>query len=258
MSEDNESFGYSPLSDFMRSGFTSPNWVNVIPVYKIANGGDVYGVLGLNKNLAVTSLGMSYNRNKTLVTCVADALRFNSLGAINITDRHIIDHSFVAYSTSYDVRSGQTDLNGKYQPIVFVEITIDSIQELHDTIHRFRENFKSQMNHLINDSGSSIVALTYMDCTSMYYLFRFTTWKIIDSVTKKTHEFSIENDGLPALSFISETYKCDHSKGEIPVTDKTDPLANRCPEIEFYTKIDQNLGIAFTVYSEHDLPFMTR
>lgn len=257
MSDVNVSFGYSPLVDFMSSGYTRPKEINVIPVYRVLDGGDVYGVLALNKNLSVTSLGIGFHKGKTMVTYIADSLRSSSLGIINLTDEYIKNNSYVAHSTSYDVYSGKADINTKYQPIVFVEINVNTIDDLHDVIADFRDAFSAKIAG-VNESETDKVALVYMDCTSMFYLLRYTTWKIVDPKTHQTHIFSVEDDGFPALDFITTTYKCDPSKGEIPVSDKPDRSANRSPEIDFYSKIDLNLGIAFTAYSVAGLAFMER
>lgn len=257
MSDVNISFDCSPLVDFMSSGFSYPKEINVFPVCRIRETGDIYSIIGLNKNLCVTSLGMGFNKGKTLVTYVADSLRYNSLGVINISDDQIRENSKVAYSTSYDVYNGRTDLNNSYQPIIFTEIQLNTLEDLHDIIRKFRDTFTTKLSG-VNEYNSNIVALVYMDCTSMFYLFRYTTWKIVDDRTHETHIFSVEDDGFPALEFITETYKCDTTKGEIPLTDKPDKDANRSPEIEFYDKIDQNLGIAFTAYSNAELSFMER
>lgn len=257
MSDVNVSFGYSPLVDFMSSGYTRPKEINVIPVYKILDSGDVYGVLALDKSLSVTSLGSGLHKGKTLVTFIADSLRKNSLGVINLNDEYIKDNSYVAHSTCYDVYSGRTDINRNYQLIIFVEISVKTIDDLHNVILDFRETFTSKISRNL-DYENDKVALVYMDCTSMFYLLRYTSWKIVDTKTHQTYIFSVEDDGFPALDFITSTYKCDPSKGEIPMTDKPDRNANRSPEIDFYSRIDFNLGIAFTAYSVAGLAFMER
>lgn len=256
MSDDNVSFGYSPLGDFTTSGYTIPKEINIIPVYKIKNGGDVYGVLSLNSNLCVKSLGMRFSRGKTIQSYIVDSLRYNSLGAINISEEYAKNNSFVAYSTSYDVYNGKTDINSQYQIIIFVEIEINEIEEMQTMIHQFKTNFKSKLAGVI-DSESESIALFYMNCTEMYYLMRFTSGRFTDEAGIE-YFIDIESDGFPARSFITELYEPDYSKGEIPITDKYDHRANTCPEIDFYTKIDQNLGVAFVAYSRSELPFMER
>lgn len=255
MSDVNVSFGYSPLSDFMSSGFTLPKAINVIPVFRIKDRENAYGILTLNKNLVVQSFGIGMSKNKTLVTYISDCLRFNSLGLISVSDEYIKENSYVAYSKSYDVYKGVNVINPNYQPIVFVEFKGDSIEQLNKLIHTFRVMFSTKLAGVIT-SESDVVALTYMDCTSMFYLFRFTEGKVSQENTGVVHRFSIEDDGFPALDFITETYKCDKTKGEIPFSDNVDVLANSCPEIEFYKKIDHSLGVAFVAYSIAELPFM--
>lgn len=256
MSDVNVSFGYSPLIDFLSSGYSLPKEINVIPVYRINGGGDVYGVLSLNSLLYVKSFGRGFNRGKTLQSYVADSLRYNSLGVINLSEEYVRNNSFVAYSTSYDVYDGKNAINTNHQPIVFVEIHIDSIEEMQLMIRQFKVKFANKLAGVFQ-SESDTVAIFYMNCTEMFYLMRFTTGKFTDE-TDVTHIIDIESDGFPARAFISEVYEADYSKGEIPITDKFDQHANCCPEINFYTKIDQNLGIAFVAYSIAELPFMER
>jgi hypothetical protein len=255
MSDVEVEFKYESLANFKSSGFILNKEVQVIPVFHIKNNGDIFAVLIMNSTLCVKSFGSGYSRNKTIESFVSDSIRYNSLNALPINEDYVNKNSHIAFSTCYDVNLGKTILNVNHSPIIFVDIFVDNIEILNNVIKTFRDSF-SKVKSCIITSDSDATALIYLSAEELFYLSRFTTYKI--STPTGVVEVDIEEQGFPARSDLSEIYETDKSKGEIPITDKYEPLANCSPEIEFYTKRDIIMGMAICNYSNAELPFMMK
>lgn len=255
MSDVNVEFKYMPLNDFKSAGFSLSKEVQVIPVFHMKNNGDIFAVLIMNSNLCVKSFGDRYSNNKTLESYVVDSIRTNSLNTLPINESYVKKNSHVAFSTCYDVNLGKIILNVNYSPIIFVDVFVDNVQVLNGIIKSFRETF-SKIRTGVLESESDSVAMVYFSAEELFYLSRFTTYKI--ETSGEIIDVNIEEQGFPAKDDISIIYEVDNSKGEIPVTDKYDSFANCSPEIEFYTKRDITMGLAICAYSNAELPFMMR
>lgn len=255
MSDIDVEFKYESLDDFKSSGYILPKEVQVIPVFHIKDNGDIFAVLTMNSTLCVRSFGLGYSRNKSINSFVCDSIRQNSLNSLPINEEYVSKNSNIAFSTCYDVSLGKTILNTHYSPIIFVDVFVDNINVLNEVIKSFKSSFaKVKSGVLVVDSD--VTAMIYLSVEELFYLSRFTSYKMTSN--GDVIEVDIEEQGFPARGDISEIYEADKSKGDVPITDKYDPLANCSPEVEFYTKRDIVMGMSILAYSNAELPFMMR
>lgn len=255
MSDIDVEFKYESLDDFKSSGYILPKEVQVIPVFHVRSNGDIFAVLVMNSTLCVKSLGMGYSRTKTVESFVSNSIRYNSLNSLPINDEYVRNHSHITFSTCYDVESAKTILNSNYSPIIFVDINVDNIEVLNNVIRTFRSTF-SKVKSGVLTTDSDVTAMIYLSVEELFYLSRFTSYKITTST--EVIDVDIENQGFPARNDISEIYEANKSQGEIPMTDKYEALANCSPEIDFYVKRDTVLGMAVCAYLKAELPFMMK
>lgn len=257
MSEIDVKFNYVPLVNFKSDWKKPPKEISIIPVYHIMDSQDIYGMLRLNKTQVVTSFGEKFKGSSNdLESHVANSISLNSLGVINLTHSYILNNSFVAYSTVPNVQTEGLSLNPKINPIIFVNITVPTINDLNNTLVRFKSQFQNKMKGYSNFESDS-TALIYLDVTELYYLMRFTTYKIVDE-SNNVHIVDIQSNGFPARSDITNIYRPNYIRGEIPVTENYDYLANSCPVVDFYRKIDISLSQDILRYEDANLPFMSK
>lgn len=253
MSDIDVEFKYESLDTFKSNGYSLPKEIQIIPVFHIKDSGDIFAVLVMNSTLCVKSFGTKYSKSKTIESFISDSIRYNSLNSIPINEEYVKLNSNIAYSTYRDVSLDRVVLNVNYSPIIFVDIIVENITILNNTIKIFKDNF-SKLKSGILTSDADVVAMIYFSVEELFYLSRFTTYKMIFS--GDVIDVDIEEQGFPARSDISDIYFANKSKGEIPVIDKYDPQANCSPEIEFYSKRDIIMSISICKFLDEGLPFM--
>lgn len=257
MSEKALKYNYITLDDFIRSRYTQPRSFHIIPVFRTLDKNDVYGMLTYNENLTVTSFGGVMPDRKTILTYITDNIYRHSLGVINFSEYDVLRNSMVAFTTEYSTYRGEYDIVNEHAVIIFVEMDVESVSVLNSMLELFKSRFCTVNSaDKIKPTNTNRTAMFYMDASSMFYLFRFTTWKTINHRTGETVRMSVQDDGFPAYDDITKIYKAKYSSGEVPITDFPNEQANTCPEIEFYTKIDNSLGNSYVRYIIGNLPIM--
>lgn len=256
MSGKSLSFNYITIEEFIRSGFTEvPEYFHIVPVFHVLDTKDIYAMLCLNETLTVTDFGGKLSRRKTIVSFICDNIARHSLDTIVLSESRVLEKSMVAFATTEDVSTGFVNIDPNYSVIIFVDIDIDNQKLLNDIVKQYKSKMKTLMS-VRSKPDTEIVAMTFMDCTSMYYLLRFTTWRTIDQSTGEELTLSVKDNGFPALDVITRIYRADYSNGEVPYTENPNIYTNTCPEISFYNKVNQNLANAFVAYINHGLNIM--
>jgi hypothetical protein len=255
MSELDIKFNYDRLDVFISKEYNVPKNVQVIPVFHIKDSGDVFAVLVMNSTLCLKSLSVDFLKNKTLNSFISDSIRFNSYGTIYSNEDYILENSHVAYSTCRDVITDTIIINPRITPTFFTDYYVDEIENLNNIIKRFRNEFIN-LKKGSSKSDLDTIVLTYLSPDDLFYMCRFTTYKIMSEGVPL--HVNIEEQGFPVRSDISVIYEVNRSKGEIPINNKYDYLANCPPELEFYTKRSGSLGNSICSFFENDLPIMEK
>lgn len=254
MSDVNVSYNYESLETFKSSKYNLPKAIQIVPVFRLADGSETYGLFTLNNLQCISDFGSSFNGNKSLDTHIADCIKYNSLNTIMVSDEYISTNTDVAYSTSYDVSKGEVTLSYNPLPIFFVNFMIKSVEDLNNILYKFKIKFASKLKGVIA-STSDTTNLIYASPVEIFYICRNTTYSITDK-NEDVVKFNIEESGFPARDDISLIYKSNSELGEIPCSDKYNEFANCCPEVEFYNNRAVSLGDSFVRFFERNLPIL--
>lgn len=254
MSTDTLAFFYTPLNEFLTNFSDTNRNTQIVPYYVIRETGDMFAMLTLNRVGIVQDFNLEHNKNKSFVSNVVDSIKKNSLCCINLSEEDVISNSFIGYSTHYDVSKGKRVVSEHGIPAVFIKIEVDTRSELNNILRRFKTNFAKKLTSVISNS-SDITNLIYMPIEDLYYLCRFTTYKINKSSTQFI-EIDMEEEGFPALSDITAIYKADSRNGDIPCSSYFSELENCCPEVDFYRNRSISLFKSLLPLFNNDVPIM--
>lgn len=255
MSDINVAFFYDMLEEFMSSEHRIVKSPQIIPYFYVKETGDVFPMLTLNRSGHLGDFSCEYTLTKSIESNIADSIKYNSLGSINIDEGHVKNFTFIGYSTSYNVSEGKDTVSSTEIPAIFVKLPVEKESDIHKIILDFKSKFAQKLKGNFY-SSSDVTNLVYMSVENLFYICRFTTCKIVNEKTGDIVTIDIEEQGFPALDEITELYYADKEKGEIPCSDKFNELENCCPEVDFYTNRSLLLAKSLLPLFNNDLPVM--
>lgn len=249
----NVAFFYESMGEFLPKDYTKNKLTQIIPYFVISDTRDVYAMLTVNKSQCVGDFGTDWRKNKTLQTYVVDSIVKSSLGCIQVDEDYVLANSFVGYATADNVIEGKRDLAENEIPTVFVKFVVDNIDSLNDILIKFKDNYSKSVKRVIGGS-SNISNLVYMPVEDLYYVSRFTTYRI--NTSDGNIVIDMEEDGFPALPVITDIYSPIPEFGDIPCGDRYNELGNCCPPVTFYSSRSVLLRIALLPLFDGDFPIL--
>lgn len=247
-------FNYISLEEYILNGYNFPKSIQIIPYFKFDDDLSIYALLGLNRKQTVVDLGGDLHRGKDVRNFIRDCIKKNSLNSFELEIEDLHDRIFVAFTSAYNDTHGKEMTTNDFIPIFFVKLNIPSYDMLYQILLKFKNNFRRVITGLDN-SDSKITNLIYMDAQELFYISRFTTYKIADE-SGDFISINLEEQGFPARSDITEMYECDVLKFEIPLSDNYNKDANSCPEVNFYRSRSITLGNCLVEFFQHNLPIL--
>lgn len=248
---------YDTLEKFVSSGNKIVKSPQIIPYFYIKDSGDVFAMLTLNRLGTVCDFSIEYTPTKSIQANVADSIKINSLGTIALDDDFILHNSFIAYTRVYNVMEGKNTLSDKEIPVIFVRIEVKTQMEIHKILLSFKAMFAQKLKGIINIS-TEVTNLIYMSVEELFYICRFTTYKIVDDITSTVVTVDMEEQGFPALEEITEIYYADRELGDIPCSERFNELENCCPEVEFYSNRSLLLAKSLLPFFDGNFPIMMK
>lgn len=247
-------FFYESLEVFLTRDYKLNKSIQIIPYYVIRSSNDVYAMLIVNSSQTVTDFSTDWGKNKSFQTYVADSIRSNSLGCINLYEDHILINSHIGYATAYNVSEGKQTLAEGEIPAVFVKIVVDTIDDLDDILFNFKDSYSKAVKRII-DGTFTVSNLVYMPVEDLYYISRFTTYKV--RTPDGIITIDMDDEGFPAIPAITHIYSPILEDGDVPCGDKYNELGNCCPPVTFYTARSILLRKALLPLFSHGLPVMS-
>lgn len=255
MSDIDVAFFYDTLENFKSSGYKIVKSPQIIPYFYVKNTNNIFAMLTLNRSGHVGDFSIEYSRTKSLESNIADSIRFNSLGTIGVDEDFVLRNSFIGFATAYNVIEGKNTLSSTEIPSIFVRFEVESVTDIQNILLKFKAMFAQKLKGVIRNT-SDVTNIVYMSVEDLFYISRFTTYKIVDDVSKRVVTVDMEEQGFPALDEVTEIYYADRELGDIPCTDKFNELENCCPEVEFYNNRSLLLGKSLISLFSNDLPIM--
>ena len=249
----NVAFFYESMGEFLSKDYKPSKSTQIIPYYVVRDSGDVYAMLTVNSSQCVSDFSSEWGRFKSFQSYVADSIKAVSLDCIQIDEDYVVANSFMGYATSFNVSEGKNMLAENEIPVIFVKIVIDTIEILNNILVSFKDNYSKTVKRVIGGS-SDVLNLVYMPVEDLYYVSRFTTYKV--NTPEGNIVIDMEEDGFPALPVITDIYSPILESGDIPCGDKYNELGNCCPPVSFYSSRSVILRKALLPLFAQDFPIL--
>ena len=259
MSVSNVEFFFEPLTSCV-SIVESVKTLQIIPALHILDTDDVFGLMAMNRLGVLLDIGGLKVDRDILISIVA-LIRKNTLGCLLLDSEisndttvyeltrcrcdYVMENTYVAYATYYDVETGRNLLKKEILPIFFTNFKYSSYASMFDMLRNFKETFSQFKRKVIEISDTSITNLVPMTGEEIFYTCRGKDFKMVLDDGETIIEVPFDN-GFPATDAVTDLYSCNGS--EIPVTSHHNEYATACPEVNFYREVGVRIRNSLMTY----------